>query len=173
MISIMKIKKVKGVWRIEGSSEEFNSKGEALERLMSMRRKKTERNNVESRKFFSEKLDMYFRSSWEVELAEILTELGIAFEFEPERIFFDKERESYLPDFYLPEYNVWIEVKGYMDKRSEKRCKLFKKYLGAETGFFLYMKEERELILRSPELLFTYIEIAQEELERVRREKTK
>lgn len=169
----MKIKKVKGVWRIEGSSEEFNSKGEALERLMSMRRKKTERNNVESRKFFSAKLDMYFRSSWEVELAEILTELGIAFEFEPERFFFDVEKESYLPDFYLTEYNVWIEVKGYMDKRSEKRCKLFKKHLGAETGFFLYMKEERELILKSPELLFTYIEIAQEEHERVRREKTK
>jgi hypothetical protein len=171
LISILKVKHRNGKWFIEDSSEEFNTRQEALERITQMRTKKMKRSNVESRKFFSEKVNIYFRSSWEVELAELLHDLGIDFDFEPERFFFDREKESYLPDFYLPEYNCWIEVKGFMDKRSERRCKLFKRYFGAETGYFLYMKEERELILKQPQLLYTYIQIAQEEQERVRREK--
>jgi hypothetical protein len=133
-----------------------------------MRRKKTHKSNLEGRKFWSEKLQQPFRSNWEIFIAELLTELGIKYEFEPERVYFRKEHESYLYDFYLPDFNVVIEVKGYMDAKSEKRCKLFKKYYGAKHGFFLVMKDEMELLKLNPELIFTYIGIAQEELRRVR-----
>lgn len=119
---------------------------------------------TDGRKYKSDKLDILFRSTWEVELAELMTELGIAFEYEPKRVYFRAERESYLPDFYLPEYNCWIEVKGYMDKRSERRVKLFSKYYGASSSFFLYEKDERRLILSNHQLIFTYIEIAQKEM---------
>ncbi|EJV59344.1 hypothetical protein [Bacillus mycoides] len=117
-------------------------------------------------RFYSEKEAKMFRSNWEIELAELLTSLDIAYEYEPQRYFYKAERESYLPDFYLPTYNVYLEVKGYMDKRSLKRCNLFRKYQGATYGFILYEKEERELILNEPALLFTYLGIAQEELRR-------
>lgn len=117
-------------------------------------------------RFFSEAEQMMFRSTWEVELAELLTSLGITYEYEPTRFFYKDHKESYLPDMYLPEYNTFIEVKGFMDKRSHKRCNLFRKYQGATYGFFLYEKEERELILKEPALLFTYLGIAQEELRR-------
>lgn len=117
-------------------------------------------------RFFSEAEQMMFRSTWEVELAELLTSLGITYEYEPTRFFYKDHKESYLPDMYLPEYNTFIEVKGFMDKRSLKRCNLFRKYQGATYGFFLYEKEERELILKEPALLFTYLGIAQEELRR-------
>lgn len=117
-------------------------------------------------RFFSEKENQMFRSNWEIELAELLTSLGIAYEYEIERFFYKAERESYLPDFYLPEYETFIEVKGFMDKRSLKRCNLFRKYQGKQYGFILYEKEERELILKEPALLFTYLGIAQEELRR-------
>lgn len=117
-------------------------------------------------RFYSEVEQMMFRSTWEVELAELLTSLGITYEYEPTRFFYKDHKESYLPDYYLPEYNTFIEVKGFMDRRSAKRCNLFRKYQGATYGFLLYEKEERELVLREPALLFTYLGIAQEELRR-------
>lgn len=169
MISIRKIVQRDGLWYVEGSSEVFNTRMEAIRRAKQLGRNKVDN----GRKFVSQKLGMTFRSNWEIELAELLHELGIEFEYEPRRFYFRAEGESYLPDFYLPQYNVWIEVKGYMDKRSLKRCKLFKKYCGAEYGFFLYEKEERELILKSPALLFTYIEIAQKEQERCKKYSSK
>ncbi|WP_197074534.1 hypothetical protein [Geobacillus kaustophilus] len=104
-----------------------------------------------------------------MELAELLAELGIEFLYEPKRFHFRAERESYLPDFYLPEFNCWIEVKGYMDKRSLRRIKLFRKYYGKQYAFILYEKEERELILKDPSILFVLLEVAQQELERRRR----
>lgn len=162
MVSIREIFQRDGFWYVSGHSEVFESRIEAIRRAKQLGKSKTPR----GRKFISEKLGMTFRSNWEIELAELMTELGIQWVYEPERFYFRAEKESYLPDFYLPEYNVWIEVKGWMDKRSLKRVKLFKKYHKAEFGFFLYEKEERELILKNPALLFTYIEIAQKELER-------
>lgn len=162
MVSVRKIVQRDGLWYVSGSSEVFTTRMEAIRRAKQLGRRKADN----GRRFISEKLGMTFRSNWEIELAELLQKLGIKFEYEPERFYFRAENESYLPDFYLPEYNVWIEVKGYMDKKSLRRVKLFKKYHGAETGFFLYEREERELILKSPGLLFTYIEIAQKEQKR-------
>lgn len=122
-------------------------------------------------KFFSEKENRLFRSTWEIFLAETLTSLGIKYEYEKERFYFKEHKESYLVDFFLPDYNVWVEVKGWMDKRSAKRIKLFLKYYSGTTGFFLMEKEEMELFKEKPELIFTYIEIAQEEMRRKQSEK--
>lgn len=146
-------------WRYK--DKVFSSREEALEYLTKKR--------SNGLKFYSEKLKRSFRSNWEVELAELLTELGIRWEYEPRRFHFWAERESYLPDFYLPEFNVWIEVKGYMDKRSLRRIKLFRKYYGKEFGFLLYEKEERELVMKNPYVLFVLLEVAQKECERRKR----
>lgn len=166
-IILRQIKKVDGVYRLEGNSQRFNSIEEAKKFLRNTEKVKGKK--TDGRRFWSEKLQVPFRSNWEIELAEIMTELGIKYEYEPERFYFRGEGESYLPDFYLPEYNVWVEVKGYMDKRSLRRVKLFKKYKGAEAGFFLFEKEERKLCLEKPEMLYTFISIALEELERRKR----
>jgi hypothetical protein len=166
-LNIKMIHEVDGNWYLSGSSEVFPNRIEAIRRVKQLNNKKKDN----GRKFVSQQLRMTFRSSWEVELAELMDDLGIKFKYETKRFYFSVEHESYLPDFFLPEYNVWIEVKGYMDKKSLRRCKLFKKYYGAEYGFFLYEKEERELILKNPALLFTYIEIAQEQQIREQREK--
>lgn len=168
MISITKLYQENGKWYYQGSSEVFDTREEALERIMSQRTK-SKLKSSRGKKFASQKLNMEFRSNWEIELAEILTDLGIKFDYEPERFYFRAEKESYLPDFYLPEFNCWIEVKGYMDKRSERRVKLFKKYYGAEAGFFLFEKEEREMVLGNPHMLFAFIDVATREHERVKR----
>jgi hypothetical protein len=168
MVRMRRIEQTKGGFKVEGSSDTYATMKDAM-RFIKAQEKAKKGKSTEGRRFHSERLQMDFRSTWEIELAELMTELGILFEYEPKRFYFRAERESYLPDFFLPEYNVWIEVKGWMDQRSYKRVTLFKRYHGKETGFCLYMKDDRELILKSPAALYAYINIAQEELERVKR----
>jgi len=143
----------------------FSTREEALEYVKSVKARE------EGFRFWSTKLGRGFRSSWEVELAELMTELGIRWEYEPKRFHFWRERESYLPDFYLPDYNVWIEVKGYMDRKSARRIRLFKKYYGKEYGFLLYEAVERELVKKNPSVLLVLLEVAQKEHERRKRKR--
>jgi len=53
-----------------------------------------------------------FRSTWEKAFSDRCKELNIKVKYEPKC--FDLGYTTYTPDFYLPEYNLWIEVKGYL-----------------------------------------------------------
>lgn len=93
-----------------------------------------------------EDLNQYFRSAWEANVARILNHLNIEWKYEYKRFNFDNEHEgvlSYQPDFYLPDYDKWIEVKGWMDNKSKKRLNLFKKYYKTEYEK-LYLIDESE-----------------------------
>ena len=56
-------------------------------------------------------------SSWEVKCAEKLDELNVQWErTEDLRLkYIDRRAQTrdYIPDFYLPEYDIYLEVKGY------------------------------------------------------------
>jgi len=52
-----------------------------------------------------------FRSSWEANFAKWLELSGIAWEYEKHR--FNLEDCTYTPDFYLPEFDCYIEIKGW------------------------------------------------------------
>lgn len=75
-------------------------------------------------------LDLVVRSGWEANICRILKSHNITFEFEPYIFSFPIKRgnKSYRPDFYLPDTQEWIEVKGYFDKNSKTKMKRFKKY---------------------------------------------
>ncbi|AYP68772.1 endonuclease I [Bacillus phage vB_BpsS-36] len=169
LISTRQIRRVDKVYLVSGSSDEYKTLEEAREFIMRRDKMRASSRAVQGRKFYSEKLQRYFRSNWEIELAELLDELEIDFLYEPKRFYYRGEKESYLPDFYLTEFNCFIEVKGWMDKRSEKRVKLFNKYQGREHAFFLYEKEERELILKDPQVLYILLDTALKEHERRKR----
>ena len=62
--------------------------------------------------------DIFFRSSWEVKVAKFMDEKDIIWEYEPET-FRVAENLTYLPDFYLPEYGIYLEVKGYFRRPSQ------------------------------------------------------
>lgn len=47
---------------------------------------------------------------------------------------------NYTPDYYLPEFDVYIEVKGYADELFKLRWKLFK--LKGYKGFIVYSVDE-------------------------------
>lgn len=56
------------------------------------------------------------RSKWEAEVAKLLDKLNVVWQYEPFYVkYFNTEKRlmsNTLPDFYLPEQNVMIEVKG-------------------------------------------------------------
>lgn len=62
-------------------------------------------------------------SSWEVEVAKYLDSNNIKWE-RPKiglEYIWENKKRIYYPDFYLPQYNMYIEVKGY--ERERDRCK--------------------------------------------------
>ena len=74
--------------------------------------------------------NIYFRSSWEANIARYYNYIGIEWQFEPKTFVFKnitRGSVSYTPDFYLPKEDKWIEVKGWMDGKSKTKLKRFEK----------------------------------------------
>jgi len=57
----------------------------------------------------------WFRSGWEAKYAEYLDTWNIKWEYEKYTFLLeiDGKKTSYIPDFYLPEFNFYHEVKGW------------------------------------------------------------
>ncbi len=84
--------------------------------------------------------NVYFRSAWEANYARYLNllmkmKVVTDWKFEPETFWFENIKRgvrSFLIDFkvqYANEENpVYVEVKGYMDKRSKTKISRFRKY---------------------------------------------
>lgn len=79
---------------------------------------------------YREDLKFSCRSAWESNWARILNMYSIKFEFEPKVFTYPLKRgtKAYTPDFFLPETEEWVELKGYMDKKSKLKIKRFKIY---------------------------------------------
>lgn len=54
----------------------------------------------------------YFRSRLEARWACVFNDLGVRWEYEPQGYRVGDEGRPYLPDFYLPDLDWWVEVKG-------------------------------------------------------------
>lgn len=65
-----------------------------------------------------------FRSNWEVIVAKNMDKHGIKWKYEP-RVFKLDDGIFYLPDFYLPDQDKWLEVKGYMYDHSREKIQKF------------------------------------------------
>ena len=63
-----------------------------------------------------------FRSRLEARWAVFFDHAGIAYEYEPEG--FTSDGECYLPDFYLPRANVYVEVKPNMESLLDSQRKI-------------------------------------------------
>jgi len=66
-------------------------------------------------------------STWETAMANRLDELGINWERDPSIKLEYKTRggrkRNYIPDFYLPDYDLYIEVKGYWTDAAKHKMK--------------------------------------------------
>jgi hypothetical protein len=68
--------------------------------------------------------NIWMRSSWEVAYAKYLDRKDIKWVYEPET--FDLGKYNYRPDFYLPENDTYIEIKGRWYKNAKTKVNLFK-----------------------------------------------
>ena len=69
--------------------------------------------------------NIYFYSRWEANIARLFNYLDIKWMHEPKT--FDLVSQTYTPDFYLPEYNIYIEVKNFLWEYSKIRDEKFRK----------------------------------------------
>ena len=66
-------------------------------------------------------------STWEVACAKRLDELGIKWMRNPsiklKSLTRSRRIRNYIPDFYLPDYDIYIEVKGYWTDAARHKIK--------------------------------------------------
>lgn len=89
--------------------------------------------------------NIYFRSAWEANIARYYNYLGVKWEYEPKTFIFKnitRGSVSYTPDFYLPEEDKWIEVKGWMDGKSKTKLKRFKNQYPEEYSKLVLIQEK-------------------------------
>jgi hypothetical protein len=67
--------------------------------------------------------NIYFKSLWEANFAKWLDLSGIKWQYESKT--FDLGNTIYTPDFYLPEFDCYIEIKGYLTIFAKEKLKLF------------------------------------------------
>jgi hypothetical protein len=79
---------------------------------------------------------IWLRSTYEVRVARALTKMKIVWLYEPSAFELDG-LHPYHPDFYLPEYKMWLEVKGWMRPVSRDKLRQF---------FVQYPNEELRII---------------------------
>ncbi len=87
--------------------------------------------------------NIFFKSSWEANFAKWCDLSGIKWEYEPKA--FRLRKGFYLPDFYLPEFDIWIEIKGYMSDYARWKMKTFKRIYKKETLYIYNFKELHNL----------------------------
>lgn len=61
--------------------------------------------------------NIWFRSSWEATVAKWFDEQGVEWVYEPKR--FVLGDVTYVPDFYLPSLDCYVEVKGWLGRNSK------------------------------------------------------
>ena len=83
------------------------------------------------------------RSSWEVAFAQWLDLSRYKWLYESKT--FDLGNTTYTPDFYLPEFDCYIEIKGRSLDYFKKKLKLFKKLFSNINYKILYKKDLEKL----------------------------
>lgn len=86
--------------------------------------------NKKSCVFRRGELRIQMRSKWEVAYAQYLDSKGIDWLYEPRFFNIGKGQwngTSYVPDFYLPHIDMWVEIKGYLTQSNKRKISAFKK----------------------------------------------
>ena len=87
--------------------------------------------------------NIWMRSSWEIKFAMWMDLSNIKWKYEPR--FFELKKSTYTPDFYLPEFDCYIEIKGYWRKDAKQKFVQFKKIYN-NISIFLFNQKKLQLI---------------------------
>jgi hypothetical protein len=87
--------------------------------------------------------NIYFRSFYEFAYAKYLDKNKIKWQYEYKR--FNLDNCTYCPDFYLPETNEYIEIKGWLTPIAKNKIKLFRKIYKDLRFKILYKKDLQKI----------------------------
>jgi hypothetical protein len=87
--------------------------------------------------------NIYFYSRWEANMTRLFNFLCIKWIHQPRM--FDLGSQNYTPDFYLPDYDLYIEVKNFLGKYSKIRDRKFRKLYPNINLILLLKKDYLEL----------------------------
>jgi hypothetical protein len=83
-------------------------------------------NNVSGRAKIYEYNGVKLKGTWEVKIATVLDKYNIKWSnnIKPFNYYWNNNWHLYFPDFYLEEYNLYLEVKGYQRYRDIEKWKV-------------------------------------------------
>jgi hypothetical protein len=90
-----------------------------------------------------EDLGHFTRSSWETNVARILKYLKLEYEFEP--TFKLEDGRYFHPDFYLKDWDVYIEVKGRWLGDAKQKLELWQKQFNISNLVLIQEKDYKDL----------------------------
>jgi hypothetical protein len=88
---------------------------------------------------------IWMYSTYEIKFANYLSRTGIIWEYAPKAFELSLINSSYRPDFYLPDLNMWIEVKGFWWFVSIEKMKLFNKIYSTENLRIFYKNDIKQI----------------------------
>lgn len=91
------------------------------------------------------------RSSWEENICKILKNHGIDYLYEP-RMFRLSDGSGYWPDLYLSDYNLYVEIKGWISNRWQCRLADFRQKYPTVKLLVVGEKEYKELYRQNAEI---------------------
>lgn len=65
-----------------------------------------------------------FRSDYELQVAKRLAEAGVKYEYEAHKLTYYPKPKVYIPDFYLPESDIYVEAKGFFSPADRQKMLL-------------------------------------------------
>lgn len=77
--------------------------------------------HTRSRKVICKKGEIEVKSSYEERLIYLLDELSLCWEYEPKAFYLEDLKKNYIPDFYIKELDLYVEVKGYWYKGAKEK----------------------------------------------------
>lgn len=80
------------------------------------------------------------RSSFELLFVQRLEEMNIEFQYEPKR-FKLSNGSTYVPDFFIPKINKWIEIKGWVKEKDLEKNRLMKEDYNIEINMIFDKKK--------------------------------
>ena len=81
---------------------------------------------------------IHFHSSWEANFAKWCDCSGIKWQYEPKafELNINNKLTTYTPDFYLPEFDLWIEIKGYWYQDAKQKFDIWKLQYSVKYNIF-------------------------------------
>jgi len=140
----MKIKKYKDLFSKIFTGRSFSI--ETRKKMSQSSRKRMKNQGLYSNADGGKRKDLncYFRSRWEANYARMLNFLNISWEFEP-RFFDIAETETYTPDFFIENYNIFVEIKGIMNENTMRKFNMFVQKFPDIQIIFIGLKEYRNI----------------------------